>query len=73
MADIKQLAARRAETGLWLQSLGIANTPDKIEDQIKSAAQYALAQAAYTSACRDFDSAIHNLTTDELIALTRDE
>lgn len=66
---IQELNERRAAAAFRLQCLGMANTPTKTEDRLKSDAAYRLAEDAWHRAEVEYRTALATLSTDELMAL----
>ena len=71
MTDINELNKRRCEMALFVQTLGLQNTPTRYEDRLKSDAQYRLAQDAADRAEREYWDALAKLSTDDLMTVLR--
>ena len=69
MSNIKELAEKKATAELIYRSMANMNRPENIEDQIKLSARYQLAGDAMMKATNDYNTAIRNMSADELTAL----
>lgn len=66
MADIMELAKKRAEAQNYLTALGVMNSAVGYEDQVKADAKYRLAFDAFIAADRAYYDAVNGLSSDKL-------
>ena len=71
MKNIRALAEKLAAAEARIDMLGMLNQPSSLEDKIKADASMMLAQAARGKALKDYQDALDDFTTDELLSLSR--